>query len=68
MIITAPLSVVFEATGKPKQSEEDSIGIRVVEVGKKSFTHRFVALKHASPKSPIESNQPPKTIEINLCD
>jgi serine/threonine-protein phosphatase CPPED1 len=32
MIVTAPLSMVFESSGKPKQSEENDRGIRVVNV------------------------------------
>ena len=41
MIITAPLSLVFESTGKPKQKECNGRGYRVVEVKGKQFTHRF---------------------------
>ena len=32
MIITAPLSIVLESSGKPKQEEVNGRGIRIVEV------------------------------------
>jgi hypothetical protein len=57
MIITAPLSIVFESSGKPRQTEQNDRGIRIVEVqpfcgdasnqksrrelGCGSFTHHF---------------------------
>ena len=44
MIITAPLSMVFESTGKPKEQSELELngrGVRMVEVFKGGFTHRF---------------------------
>ena len=56
LIITAPLSMVFETTGKQGQEEESGMGIRVVEVkvnpeknrgrqcGEGSFTHRFESI------------------------
>lgn len=50
MIVTGPLSMVFESTGKPTQSEQDSRGVRVVEVNvdeknrRGSFTHHFESL------------------------
>jgi hypothetical protein len=55
MIITGPLSLIFESSGKPKK-EIDSRGIRVIEVhspmdaakrrtGPASFTHHFQGLK-----------------------
>lgn len=56
LIITAPLSMVFETTGKQSQDEESGMGIRVVEVkvnpeknrrrqcGEGSFTHRFESI------------------------
>jgi len=44
MIITAPLSIVFESSPKPKQIEENGRGARVVTVDKKKFTHRFECL------------------------
>lgn len=37
-IITAPLSVVFESSGKPKQSEANGRGIRVVDVNLHSMS------------------------------
>ena len=51
MIITAPLSVLFESSGKPKQNEENKMGVRVVNVTKDSFTHTFVPLKEERQKS-----------------
>jgi hypothetical protein len=44
MIITAPLSMVFESTGKPKKQKEiepNGRGIRVVTVFNNHFTHHF---------------------------
>jgi hypothetical protein len=48
MIVTAPLSIVFESTGKPKEQnelEENGRGIRIVTVFHNHFTHRFDLLK-----------------------
>lgn len=47
MIITAPLSMVFESTGKPKDQlelEPNGRGIRVVDVHKGGFHHGFELL------------------------
>jgi len=44
MIITAPLSITFESTGKPKQNEDNGRGVRVVNVSRSAFTHHFEAL------------------------
>lgn len=59
MIVTAPLSIVFESNGKPKQTEDNAMGIRLVEVvpfrdtdernqrrslGCGKFTHQFIKL------------------------
>jgi len=47
MIITAPLSMVFESTGKPDQKETNGRGIRVVNVngnGSGGFSHYFKLL------------------------
>eukprot|EP00978_Attheya_sp_CCMP212_P039251 scaffold202582_cov46-Attheya_sp.AAC.2 len=44
MIITGPLSLVLKSNGKPKSTEPDLNGMRVVEVGDMEFTHRFVPL------------------------
>ena len=44
MIITAPLSMVFESSGKSKklpQTEINDRGIRVVRVSGGKFTHQF---------------------------
>ena len=50
MIVTAPLSMVFDSTGKPPQGEPNGRGIRVVEVsvnvntviaGDGKFVHNF---------------------------
>jgi len=56
MIITGPLSMVFDSSGKPFQLEPNGRGIRVVEVsvdldkknrtiGSGSFTHHFEAIE-----------------------
>lgn len=50
MIITGPLSMVFESNGKPRQSEPNGRGIRVIQCtvpseGKGSFQHSFVPLR-----------------------
>jgi 3',5'-cyclic AMP phosphodiesterase CpdA len=46
MIITGPLSMVFDSNGKPKDFDEPKTrGVRIVDVGsEKAFTHRFVSL------------------------
>jgi hypothetical protein len=44
MIITGPLSLVLKSNGKPKSTEPDLNGMRVVEVGDMDYTHRFVPL------------------------
>jgi hypothetical protein len=44
MIITGPLSLVLKSNGKPKSTEPDLNGMRVVEVGDMEFTHRFIPL------------------------
>ena len=47
MIITAPLSIVFESTGKPKEQNElepNGRGIRIVKVYQDFFTHQFELL------------------------
>ena len=53
MIVTGPLSMVFDSTGKPPQSEANGLGFRIVKVsvntdkktrklGDGKFTHKFV--------------------------
>jgi len=44
MIITAPLSITFESTGKPAQREANGRGVRVVNVSENNFTHHFELL------------------------
>ena len=66
MIITAPLTIVFEASGKPKQEEENCMGVRVVKVEEKSFTHEFVPLKQAPVELSIQKDEPPKTTKIKV--
>lgn len=44
MIITAPLSMVFESSGKPNEQNElepNGRGVRIVQVFKGGFTHNF---------------------------
>lgn len=47
MIVTAPLSMVFESTGKPSSSEKNARGVRVVQVDTTtdSFVHHFETLE-----------------------
>jgi len=44
MIITGPLSLVFDSDNKPESYEENVRGIRIVEVTKGHFSHRFETL------------------------
>jgi len=54
MIITGPLSMVFESTGKPTSLSEPNVrGVRVVRCsvppsGRASFTHKFKPLSQSS--------------------
>eukprot|EP00814_Leptocylindrus_danicus_P003417 CAMPEP_0116022490 /NCGR_PEP_ID=MMETSP0321-20121206/11021_1 /TAXON_ID=163516 /ORGANISM="Leptocylindrus danicus var. danicus, Strain B650" /LENGTH=501 /DNA_ID=CAMNT_0003493577 /DNA_START=523 /DNA_END=2028 /DNA_ORIENTATION=+ len=43
-IVTAPLSIYFESTGKPLQEEENGVGFRLIRVRQGHFEHEFVKL------------------------
>jgi len=43
-IVTAPLSIYFESTGKPLQKEENGVGFRLIRVRQGHFEHEFVKL------------------------
>eukprot|EP00980_Cylindrotheca_fusiformis_P010934 scaffold2499_cov125-Cylindrotheca_fusiformis.AAC.25 len=46
MIVTSSLSLVYNSTGKPKGTEPNTRGVRIVEVGDTAgaFAHHFVSL------------------------
>lgn len=43
-IVTAPLSIYFESTGKPSQEEDNGVGFRLIRVREGHFEHEFVKL------------------------